>query len=381
MTKTMLAAVSGLLLMTATIMSCKKDNDSGPSTPAPTITDFTPATAGTGATVTITGTNFGSASSVKFGGTEAVFTLVSTSQITAIVGAGASGDVSVTTPGGTATKSGFTFDTSLPDVDGYSSSDQVEATDLIGHWPFNGNLNEALHTSSPILSGGAQTFVAGRIGQAVHLEAGWMTYGTDATTASTDNTTFGSNDALQNGFTLTVWSQVNTTDLLSNLFQLSSPNIPNWPVLGLAYRKHAADNSFDMDFGLGNVDGTGPHISYASYFKEPSNIDSLDWQFLAVTYDATTKSVRYYANGILRATYDLGGIFPDPAASLLMIAPNYATIGTFEGTGRTPGDATNAIPGFMADGITGNVDDIRLFKKTLSEQKLTDLYILGNQGR
>ncbi len=70
----------------------------------PTLTSFTPSAAAQGATVTITGTNFTGASAVQFGGTNAAsFTVVSPTQITAIVPIGApSAPLSVTTPGGTA---------------------------------------------------------------------------------------------------------------------------------------------------------------------------------------------------------------------------------------------------------------------------------------
>ncbi|MBU6159395.1 MAG: beta-propeller fold lactonase family protein [Bacteroidetes bacterium] len=78
--------------------------------PPPTITSFTPTTAPKGATVTITGTNFNGAFNVSFGGIAASsFTLVNSNTITATVGNGASGNVSVSTPGGTAIKAGFTF--------------------------------------------------------------------------------------------------------------------------------------------------------------------------------------------------------------------------------------------------------------------------------
>ena len=53
--------------------------------------------------MTITGTNFIDATAVTFGGTNAAsFTVDNDGQITAIVGSGATGLVSVTTPGGTA---------------------------------------------------------------------------------------------------------------------------------------------------------------------------------------------------------------------------------------------------------------------------------------
>ena len=77
---------------------------------APTITSFTPSSAIGGATVTITGTGFTGATSVKFGGTAASsFNVVNATTIQAIVANGSTGDVSVTTAAGTATKAGFVF--------------------------------------------------------------------------------------------------------------------------------------------------------------------------------------------------------------------------------------------------------------------------------
>ena len=70
----------------------------GGAIPAPTITGFTPTAAAAGQTVTITGTNFTGATAVSFGGTAAAsFSVVDNSTITAIVDAGNSGVVSVTT--------------------------------------------------------------------------------------------------------------------------------------------------------------------------------------------------------------------------------------------------------------------------------------------
>lgn len=77
---------------------------------APTITSFSPASTGTNYNVIINGTNFTGATAVSFGGVNATsFTVNSAVKITAKVGAGASGNVSVTTPGGTATRAGFIY--------------------------------------------------------------------------------------------------------------------------------------------------------------------------------------------------------------------------------------------------------------------------------
>jgi IPT/TIG domain len=74
------------------------------STSAPTITSFSPTSGPVGATVTINGTNFTGATSVKFNGVSATFIVNSATKITATVPTGATtGRISVTTPGGTAT--------------------------------------------------------------------------------------------------------------------------------------------------------------------------------------------------------------------------------------------------------------------------------------
>ena len=77
---------------------------------APTITSFTPSFGTAGTTVTITGTNFTGAKAVNFGGAAAAsFVINSATSITALVGKNPSsgGIISVTTPGGIATKAGF----------------------------------------------------------------------------------------------------------------------------------------------------------------------------------------------------------------------------------------------------------------------------------
>ena len=77
---------------------------------APTITSFSPTTAATGATVTITGTNLNGITAVSFGGTAAAsFNVASATSVTAVVASGTSGSLSVTTPGGTVTLAGFTY--------------------------------------------------------------------------------------------------------------------------------------------------------------------------------------------------------------------------------------------------------------------------------
>ena len=89
------------------------------STLAPVITSFNPTSGRQGEKVIISGTHFTGTNAVRFGGVLAnTITFVNDTVVIAIIGAGASGNVSVTTPLGTGSKAGFTFiqDTILPPV-------------------------------------------------------------------------------------------------------------------------------------------------------------------------------------------------------------------------------------------------------------------------
>lgn len=92
----------------------------------PTITSFSPTSASTGTTVTITGTGFTNVSAVTFGGTPAAsYTVVSPTQITAVVAAGSSGQVQVTNIDGTGSRPNFVYISTtriITDFGGYWSS-------------------------------------------------------------------------------------------------------------------------------------------------------------------------------------------------------------------------------------------------------------------
>ncbi|HKS69502.1 MAG TPA: RHS repeat-associated core domain-containing protein, partial [Ktedonobacterales bacterium] len=88
----------------------------GSPPPAPMLTSLTPTSGAVGSTVTLSGSGFTGASSVAFHGTLASsFTVVSATQLTAVVPQGAtSGLITVTTPGGSATSSGSFTVTATP---------------------------------------------------------------------------------------------------------------------------------------------------------------------------------------------------------------------------------------------------------------------------
>ncbi len=115
-------AVSGPIAVTTPGGTGTSANNFTITVATPTITGFNPTSGPVGTTVTITGTNFTGASAVIFGGVNATnFTVDSATQITATVpNNAASGVVSVTTPGGTATSGSFTI--AAPTITGFAPS-------------------------------------------------------------------------------------------------------------------------------------------------------------------------------------------------------------------------------------------------------------------
>jgi hypothetical protein len=76
----------------------------------PLIRDFYPAIGDKGSAITIYGSNFANITDVKFGNSSAAsFTVDSLGGITAIVGDGGTGDITVTSPNGTTSLPGFSF--------------------------------------------------------------------------------------------------------------------------------------------------------------------------------------------------------------------------------------------------------------------------------
>ena len=106
--------------------------------PPPHINSFSPMQSDQGGTVVITGTGFTGVTAVKFGNTPAAsFTFISPTSVSAVVGAGSSGKVFLTTPSGTDSLPGFIYTTPIitsfsPMIGGTGSIIQIAGTDFIG---------------------------------------------------------------------------------------------------------------------------------------------------------------------------------------------------------------------------------------------------------
>jgi hypothetical protein len=101
-TTTSAVTAGSTITLARTILADSTDSPS--PTPTPTLSSFTPTSGPVGSSVTLIGSGFTGTTAVSFNGRAAFFKVVSDTQITAIVPAGASsGPISVTSSGSTAT--------------------------------------------------------------------------------------------------------------------------------------------------------------------------------------------------------------------------------------------------------------------------------------
>lgn len=114
------------------VISIYRNTNSAPL--PPTITDFTPKTATSGTTITITGTNFSPTTTVTFGGIIAsTINVLNSNTITAVVNSvGYSGNVTVSNALGSASLPGFTWINSTQDVQACGGSPVFITSNITG---------------------------------------------------------------------------------------------------------------------------------------------------------------------------------------------------------------------------------------------------------
>src|SRR5450432_1073058 len=100
----------------------------------------------------------------------------------------------------------------LPPINGYNTSNDVAAANLLAHWTFDGTNNETISNTAPTVSTGA-SFTTGVKGQALSLSNGYLVFPTIAALSSAN--AIGS-------VTVSCWVNVDNRDsLVSSVFCLT----------------------------------------------------------------------------------------------------------------------------------------------------------------
>jgi IPT/TIG domain/FG-GAP-like repeat len=243
---------------------------------APVVTSCTPAYGGTSLVATITGFNFTGATSVKFGQSVALsFTVVSPTTIQAVLGAGTTGPVSVTTSYGTGAFDGFIFSAAPPVITSFSPhSGGINSTVTINGKNFGtANSNNIVRFGAvvaQVVSANDNTLVVKVPAGAAYQPVSVTTRGLTAYTGTQFDVTFKG----QNAFTAASFAAKKDFSTIASPTGLSATDIDNDGKTDITitnyngnqsvYQNLSNVNAISLD-SLKNVNGGGYQVANADF--------------------------------------------------------------------------------------------------------------------
>lgn len=240
-------------------------------------------------------------------------------------------------------------------VNGYNSSSQVAAANLAAYWAFNGGYVDSVSSTAGTPNHvTAISFVSGKIGQAVQVASpGYINSNVTSTIANLKS------------FTMVCW-----------IMQPSS--LASGPTTYMPFSLNQAGYSWEQtkffmlfDTHDNASNSLGKVCLMDQWFDQgqvwPRMLDG-NWHQMAISFDGNTGALRVYIDGTLL-----------PQSSTTTFAPqtNFGTADSFTLGG--PNDATNTANGWM-NALSGNLDEFRVFNKTLTVAEIQSLYALQSHG-
>ncbi|RAR48882.1 LamG-like jellyroll fold domain-containing protein [Flavobacterium lacus] len=276
---------------------------------------------------------------------------------------------------------------SLPPIGGYNNSNEIGATDLVAHWPLEGNGIERLSNTAPSNTVGA-SYEVGAKGQGLKLTNGYLQF-PSITNLSSD----------MNAYTISTWANIKNNQTpesgsVSVFLSLARPGewegnlnfyaetgqrpaveltgaVNDTIVVKAGFRTTASggqayENLFRLEPWMieDNITNPGKHVA------NPVATGST-WAHYVATWDGATNKFIIYINGVKSSNpaFEVRG----DNSSIVFDTPVTPYIGAF-GTVATTSDSWNKP-------MTGNVDEIRVWKKALSSADVNALYQLEKAGR
>jgi Concanavalin A-like lectin/glucanases superfamily len=276
----------------------------------------------------------------------------------------------------------------LPDVNGYGSADEVAADNLIGYWDFNGSNNESISNTAPAAAEG-DSFTDGVKGQALSLDEGFLRY--PSITALSGTNTFAN-------VSVSAWVKIdNNNTTATSIFAITQPTgtQADWnhgPIMMMAEtaKPPAYGDTLvvkgvfstyisDVRYGGDNINDYGVRGTDFQTVKKAG-----DWVHLVVRWDGVGSNIDVYADGIRVSNNNFRHRTYNPGTGetglgmIANIAPNQVVIGGFPNADT--GFANSAAQVWQGM-LSGEVDEIRVYNKTLTDLEIGSLYALELAGR
>ncbi len=273
----------------------------------------------------------------------------------------------------------------LPPIGGYDNADQVGKEHLMAYWSLDGDSEESISNMEANASPNT-TYVEGIKGEAASFNSGYLAY-----------PVIPSLTQMTGSFSVSLWAKVsNNGTHATMLFSMTRPmnetqNEWNGPInvlaeTGRGNRPITADTlQVKGVFGFNKPDGSffGGDAVNAEQLSEEDianggvvhvNKTAGQWMHVVYVYDGATANNRLYVNGqkISNPQWESrnGGV----GVPFSMFPGSRPVIGTFGTvlTGNNDG---------WQQSMTGQVDEVRLWKKVLTQAEIGSLYELEKAGR
>lgn len=264
----------------------------------------------------------------------------------------------------------------LPPIGGYDNADQVGAADLIAYWSFNGDGKESISGTMPSSSPNV-TFTEGIKGDGATLAQGFLKYPSIAALSNT-----------LSSFSISTWAKVSNNGASGSVFlSLTRPGewAGNVNFLSETGWAQATSDSLTVkgqivsnsDLGwqdTRNSIKSSPEEIADGHVPNPNKVGG-QWFHAVLTWDGATRLFKVYVNGqkISNPKWELRG--NDASQPFAFTTPSFPVIGAFATTAN--GTATDA----WDKAMTGQLDEMRVWKKALIQADINALYELEKAGR
>ena len=283
-------------------------------------------------------------------------------------------------------------DDPLPPIDGYNSADEVAKTDLVAYWPLNGNGAESISNTNPNKSVG-NSFEDGIKGQGLKLTAGYLSYPEIAALA-----------AINGSITISSWAKISNTktsaganSTISPIISLTNPveQMGNVSIFGNTHGLSSSDSiQMKAEYKIKGLDGNvfgGDALTYTKMesWQIDENANGASPQHAAFANKIGGKWAQVVYRFFIQDGKTYNQIFvngvkisnppfekrSDMAIPFNQFTPSYPVLGAL----KTVVEGTNADVWNAA--LTGSIDEVRIFKKSLSDTEISALYKLELAGR
>lgn len=266
-------------------------------------------------------------------------------------------------------------DDKLPPIDGFNNSDEIASSALIAKWTFDSNNNETKSGTAPTGSQGVSS-TTGIKGNGAKFDKGYLVYPSITSLSST----LGS-------FSISTWVKVQNNGTSSSIFlSLTRPNewAGNINFMAETGWAPATNDSItfkglivsDNEFGWQDTrnavtvsaqDAADGHIANG-------NPVGGEWAHAVLTFDGPSRVFQVYSNGvkISNPKWEVRGA---EGMVVNFFTPTYPVIGaTRSFAAGTPVDNWDS-------GLTGELDEMRVYNRALTAAEIGSLYKLEKAGR